>query len=94
MEKCSRGGSIERASDLVHNENSWLLQKSARWRISGIGARLRLPRRLREALTKFEQMANWPEIIGCRSFVSHPNTRILPTRTIAGSNTKTRFLTI
>ena len=23
------------------------------------------PRDLREALTKFEQMANWPEIIGC-----------------------------
>ena len=23
------------------------------------------PKDLREALTKFEQMANWPEIIGC-----------------------------
>src|SRR5487761_448771 len=23
------------------------------------------PKELREALTKFEQMANWPEIIGC-----------------------------
>ena len=24
-----------------------------------------LPKNLREALTKFEQMANWPEMIGC-----------------------------
>jgi hypothetical protein len=35
------------------------------------------PKDLREALTKFEQMANWPEIIGCpflRIACEYPDT--------------------
>jgi len=54
------------------------------------------PKDLREALTKFEQMANWPEIIGC-PFLRYRirNTRIPPIRSIAWrSNTKTKLLTI
>ena len=52
------------------------------------------PKDLREALIKFEQMANWPEIIGC-PFLRYRIriSRILPTRSIAWrSNTKTRLL--
>ena len=44
---------------------------AAHWRIAGLQAlwdylsQPTPPKNLREALTKFEQMVNWPEIIGC-----------------------------
>jgi len=50
---------------------------------------------LREALTKIEQLANRPDIIGCTFLRIAPSTRTLPIRSIAErSNTKTSFLTI